>query len=386
VGRIYFTTGDSGKYTCSSDQISNAKALTIKLMSRRYTTYKMFRFPEKLDSLPRACSRLLPPVHVRIKPTNVCAHRCHYCAYRSDNLQLGAQMDARDQIPEVKMFQILEDLDEMGVQAVTFSGGGDPFYYKPLLSVVKWLAGSSIHFASLTNGAKLEGEIAEVFSSHGTWLRISLDGWDDESYTRYRGVRVGAFTRLMKNLAAFSRLGGACHLGVSLIIDEMNVTHIGELLERLRDNGVESVKVSPCVISNSGHENNAYHSPYIDLVREVVARMSLEFREDSFEIYNAYHHLDEKFDKKYDWCPYQQMLTVIGADLNLYSCQDKAYTSEGCLGSLRDKRFRDLWFESKENFFRVRPRLDCCHHCVANNKNLTLIEYLDGEPEHRYFV
>jgi|TARA_B100000929_G_scaffold194691_1_gene154383 MoaA/NifB/PqqE/SkfB family radical SAM enzyme len=355
-------------------------------MNRRYTPYKMFHFTEKLDSLPLACSRLLPPVHVRIKPTNVCAHRCHYCAYRADNLQLGTQMDARDQIPVIKMFQILEDLDEMGVQALTFSGGGDPFYYKPLLPVLKWLAGSPIRFASLTNGAKLEGELAEMFSSHGTWLRVSIDGWDDESYACYRGVRVGAFTRLMNNLAAFARLGGRCHLGVSLIVNRLNVTHIGDLIERLHDIGVESIKVSPCVISNSGRENNTYHAPLFDLVREEVDRLSTQLGKDSIEIFNAFHRFDDNFDKTYDWCPYQQILTVIGADLNVYTCQDKAYTDHGRLGSIREKRFKELWFESKAKFFRVRPGLHCCHHCVANQKNLALIEYLGNEPEHQYFV
>lgn len=357
-----------------------------ELTSRRYSPYKMFRFPEKLDSLPQMRPWLLPPVHVRIKPTNICAHHCHYCAYRAGNLQLGSKMDERDQIPEAKMFEILEDLDEMEVQAVTFSGGGDPFYYKPLLSMVQWLAGSPIRFASLTNGARLVGELAEVFSSHGTWVRVSLDGWDDESYARYRGIRVGEFSRLMDNLAAFSRLGGTCHLGVSLIVDEMNVAHIGDLVERLRDIGVDSVKVSPCVISNSSKDNNAYHAAYVDQVQEQIGMLAIDQDDSSFEVFNAYHRFTERFEKDYNWCPYQQMLTVIGADLKVYTCQDKAYTEQGCLGSIRERRFRDFWFESKMNFFRVNPRLHCQHHCVANEKNLALLGFLEDEREHQYFV
>ena len=36
-------------------------------------------------------------------------------------------MVARDFIPKAKMMEIIDDLVDMGVKAVTFSGGGDPF-------------------------------------------------------------------------------------------------------------------------------------------------------------------------------------------------------------------------------------------------------------------
>ena len=356
------------------------------MSGRRYSRYKMFRFPEKLGSLPEEEARLLAPIHVRIKPTNVCGHHCTYCAYRSDNLDLGSTMTERDQIPKPKMFEILHDLEAMSVKAVTFSGGGDPFYYKHLLDVVKWLSGSSIQFATLTNGARLNGELAEVFSEHGTWVRVSIDGWDDDSYARYRGIRRGEFTKLMNNLTAFSKLDGTCHLGVSVIVDHQNVTHLEGLIKQLSDVGVDSVKISPCVVSNSGVRNNEYHGDSVDYIRDMVARLSMDIKDPSFEIFNAYHRFSEKFDKPYKWCPYQQLLTVIGADLNVYTCQDKAYTSSGYLGSIKNIRFRDFWFQSKTQFFKIDPRVHCSHHCVAADKNVALIEYLEGEAGHQVFV
>ena len=66
----------------------------------KYTPYKIFHYQTKLDSLPNNIEEIKPPLHVRIKPTNVCAHDCWYCAYRVDNLQLGEDMQIRDKIPE----------------------------------------------------------------------------------------------------------------------------------------------------------------------------------------------------------------------------------------------------------------------------------------------
>ena len=86
-------------------------------MGSFYNSTKVFHFKDKLDSLPRSVDEILAPVHIRIKPTNVCNHRCAYCAYRADNLQLGQNMRVADTIPKDKMMEILDDLIEMDVKA-----------------------------------------------------------------------------------------------------------------------------------------------------------------------------------------------------------------------------------------------------------------------------
>jgi MoaA/NifB/PqqE/SkfB family radical SAM enzyme len=351
----------------------------------KYTPFKVFNFPEKLNSLPKKVTEIKPPLHVRIKPTNICAHKCWYCAYKADDLQLGDEMVERDQIPKEKMFEILKDLKDMSVGAVTFSGGGDPFYYKHLLEVIKWLADNKMKFASLTNGARLKGELAEVFSSHGTWIRISLDGWDDDSYAKYRGIKKGNFTKLTDNLKSFARLNGSCKLGVSFIIDHDNAKHIYSLASQLRDIGVNSVKISPCVVSNDGKNNNQYHDKIYSLVREQIDLLKNSISDD-FELFDSYHLLDEKFDKNYDWCPYMQILPIIGADQNIYSCQDKAYTSIGRLGSIKNQSFMEFWNNNKNKFFCIDPSKHCSHHCVSNRKNEMILEYLNADKEHLNFV
>ncbi len=355
----------------------------------KYTPFKIFHYQQKLDSLPRSVEQIEPPVHVRIKPTNVCAHDCWYCAYRVDNLQLGEDMVVRDKIPEEKMMEIVEDLSEMGVKAVTFSGGGDPFYYKPLLNTIKRLADASIHFASLTNGVRLKGELSEFFAHHGSWLRISIDGWDDPSYAKYRGVKEGEYSKLIENLRNFKGHGGDCFLGISMIVDKDNAAHVYDAAMRLYDAGVDSIKVSPCIVSNDGRENNRYHQPFFEQVKGQIARLRDQVADSGreLEIFDAYHELDEKFTKEYDWCPYIQILPIIGADLNIYSCQDKAYNlNSGLLGSIREQRFSEFWYSDKNRFFTIDPSKECDHHCVANNKNRLILEYLSSEDPHTAFV
>jgi len=296
-------------------------------------------------------------------------------------------MVTKDSIPKAKMMEIIDDCVAMGVKAITFSGGGDPFYYKHLLSTLKKLADTNIEFASLTNGAKLTGELAEIFAHHGQWLRISIDGWDDKSYSEYRSIKAGEFDRLISNMSKFSHLNGQCNLGVSYIIDQKNAEHIYEFVDKIKQTGAESIKMSPCIVSNNGIENNKYHEPIYQRVKDEINRVKGAFEDDSFEIYDSYHLLDERFDKDYHWCPYLQVLPVIGADLNIYPCQDKAYNLENSLlGSIKDISFKDFWFRDREKFFAINPSIHCNNHCVANEKNKIILDYLGVDDNHIGFV
>ncbi|MBF0456544.1 MAG: radical SAM protein [Nitrospirae bacterium] len=356
-------------------------------MGLLYSKMKIFHFKDKIDSLAPGVDKILPPVQIRIKPTNRCGHNCRYCAYRAKNLQIGKDMNLADSIPKDKMLELIDDIIDMGVRSVTFSGGGDPFCYPFLIDTVTKLSNSPVKFASLTNGANLNGEIAEIFAAKATWLRISIDGWDDESYSAYRAVKHGEFTRVMNNIGMFKKLPGRCFLGVVIVVDKKNAPHVYDFIKRLKDTGVDSVKISPCIVSNTGVENNLYHRDIFQSVKEQTIRARRDFVDSAFEIFDAYHELHNKFDKDYTWCPYIQILPIIGADLNVYSCQDKAYNlEEGLIGSVKNMGFKELWFSDKWKFFRINPSIHCNHHCVSNENNRLIIEYLNADLEHLDFV
>lgn len=355
-------------------------------MANKYSNLKIFHYKEKLDSLSSDTNEIKAPIHIRIKPTNVCNHNCWYCAYKVDNLQLGQDMVEKDFIPEQKMMEIINDCKDMGVKAITFSGGGEPFTYRYFSQTIKKLIEKNISFASLTNGSRLNGEIAELFALNATWLRVSIDGYDDESYAKARDVKVGEFSKLIQNMKDFIAIKDrTCNLGVSFIIDNTNYTKIYEFSKLMKEVGVDSIKLSGCVVENKGEKNNEYHKPFYDEAKELSQKAKDELEDENFEVFDSYHYLENKFDKDYTWCPYSQILPVIGADLNIYPCQDKAYNLDnGLVGTIKDKSFKEFWFNDKNKFFKINPSIDCQNHCVANSKNQMILDYLD--IEHLGFV
>ena len=354
-------------------------------MDNVYSKLKFLRFNDQLEALEKG--HMAPPVHVRIKPMNPCDHDCWYCAYHDENLQLGNLMEYKDRLPREKMMEIVDDLEAMGVKAVTFSGGGEPLIYPHIAEAASKIGKAGIKLATLTNGSHLHEDIAEAFARYGTWIRVSIDGWNAESYAKIRNVKLTEFDKVINNMRNFADLKSSCVLGINYVIDNQNYGHVLEFAKLMKDAGVNHMKIMGVLVSNDGRESNQYHEAFRGTVFEQIEKAkSLE--DEKFQIIDHYHEFPERFDKEYTTCPSTQFLTIIGADSKVYSCHDKAYTELGLLGSIENRRFKDFWY-SEENRKRIReinPSKDCQHHCAEHSRNLMLHEYMGVDQGHMEFV
>jgi sulfatase maturation enzyme AslB (radical SAM superfamily) len=188
-------------------------------------------------------------------------------------------------------------------------------------------------------------------------------------------------------MRAFVNLGTRCVLGISFIVTHDNHQHILQACRLFKELGVNHVKFSGVVIANEGSANNDYHRSIMqETSAQIAAAQALN--DAHFTVIDHYHELEDRFDKSYTQCPFLQFLTVIGADAAVYTCQDKAYTDSGLLGSIRDRSFKEFWFseENRQNLFQFNPMLQCRHHCVSHSKNLAILDVLSIDPEHGCFV
>jgi hypothetical protein len=273
---------------------------------------EVFYSPEKLIDMPARCGDMLPPLHIRIKPTNACNHNCAYCAYHRDNLQLGKDMRMAGSIPPGEMLEIVEDLDDMGQ-------GGD-FLRRERALGLSPPAGNGPRSArpfdpesrpdqQRAAARRVEG----VYGPRGTWLRVSMEGYNAAFYSAYRKVLETEFDGVMDNLCRLKAHGGPCYLGVSLIVDCRNQNRVFVQVSRLKDLGVDSVKIKPCIAYNDGAPNSAYLRPFLALLTEQVDWAETELSDDGFTVYNACPELDTKFVKLYRGCPDSQILPIIAA-------------------------------------------------------------------------
>ena len=360
-------------------------------MSSVYSATKIFHFGAKLHDLKTG--RISAPLHVRLKPTNRCNHRCAYCCYRNPALPLSEEMHERDEIPREKMRELAGDLVAMGVRAVTFSGGGEPLCYPHIREAIEMLVDGGVKVAVLTNGALLRGELARLLALRGTWVRISMDAASPELYARTRSCAPAEFELVCKNIRDFATVEGrTCTLGVNLVVTRENSSEVLYFLRLAQSLGADHAKISPAVVSTEAEANAEYLAPIFYDVKAQIAVATRELAGTGMTIVDKFHWPtesgDETYRRSYTWCPFAQCLTVIAADQNVYTCQDKAYSRAGCLGSIRNQSLRTLWFSdaTRRRLRELNPAVECRHHCVAHAKNLMLLDFLGTPAEHLEFV
>lgn len=103
---------------------------------------------------------------------------------------------------------------------------------------------------------------------------------------------------------------------------------------------------------------------------------------------NHYHDLEDRFEKSVRLLSIPAVLTVIGADQYVYTCQDKAYTQPGRMGIIKDRSLKGFWFSDENQKFlkKFNPSVQCGHHCVSHAKNLAIHDYFALDHEHANIV
>lgn len=348
-----------------------------------YSNLKIFGHLEELKKA-RDGERIAP-IYVRIKPTNRCNQNCYYCHYRNPYLELD-QYHPADEISRDKMLEIIRDFQETGVKAVTFSGGGEPLLYPHIEEAMEAVLKAGIDLSIITNGSLLDGRKAELLAN-AKWVRISQESGCGETYSRIRGVKGDAFEKLCRNMEAFAKAKGLeCELGVNFVIGPDNYTEVYQAGKLMCSLGANHIKYTALMSGDA----EKMHAPFREHVAEQIHRLQEEVR-TGFRIINLYESDFDScaiFGRDYDFCGIKDFVTVIAANSKIYYCHDKAYLSQGEIGDISQKSFKEVWFspETTEKFRRFNPQEICRHHCVYDDRNELLNAVYSLDTNHINFI
>ncbi|SDB60094.1 radical SAM protein [Butyrivibrio sp. INlla16] len=349
-----------------------------------YSNLKIFAHAEALNKIGNG--ERIAPIYIRIKPTNYCNHRCYYCSYADSALGLRDSVNKQDQIPWDKMQEIINDMGDMGVKAVTFSGGGEPLVYPHIVQAMEGMLDKKIDLSIITNGQLLKDEKAEVLTK-AKWVRVSFDSANAATYARTRSIPESAFEETCENLKHFAKIkGNDCELGVNFVINHENADQVLEMAKLTKQLGVNHIKFAARVTKDLFE----YHAPFKESVIEQLHKAE-ELNGDGFRVINKYEgDFDSAlvFSRKYDKCYINRIFCVIAADSKVYFCHDKAYVASGVVGDLVDRSFKDLWFDPEvvKRYKEFDACKECNHHCVYDDRNELLNTFFSLDKKHINFI
>lgn len=350
-----------------------------------YSNLKIFAHAQAIDDI--GAEKRIAPIYIRIKPTNYCNHKCYYCSYADNELGLRDSVNRQDQIPWEKMQEIISDISDMGVKAVTFSGGGEPLVYPYIVEAMQKILNAGIDLSIITNGQLLRGERAETLVN-AKWVRISFDSADAETYAKVRKLPLEAFDEVCANIRRFSEIKMKnCELGINFVVNHENAHQVYDMAKMVRELGVNHIKYTARVTKDLFE----YHKPFKQQVISQIQQAKEELSDGSFRIIDKYEgDFDSAlvFHRCYEKCYVNRIFTVIAADCRVYFCHDKAYVKEGVVGDLKNQSFRDLWFsqETVKRYQEFDPQKECNHHCVYDDRNELLNTFYSLDRNHINFI
>lgn len=130
------------------------------------------------------------PITADIFLTNYCNNKCPYCTYGRWKLPNGTKAMKYEEF-----ITYTARLREIGVKGFILTGGGEPTICPDFQKITSWLEEQGLHYGINTNFNNL------VYFKPD-YLKVSLDGYDEDSYEKSRGVR--RYGKVIENIRAYA--------------------------------------------------------------------------------------------------------------------------------------------------------------------------------------
>lgn len=363
-----------------------------------YSSGKVFHHRDKIDQLKAGEQTV--PLQVHLIISDLCNQDCSFCAYRMSGYTTNelfkvvhpesgeVNNNPNRKIPYEKCLEILDDCAEMGVKAIQITGGGEPSVHPDHTKIYQAVLDRGMELALVSNGVIFKPETIPLLLQ-STWARFSVDAGNPESYTRIRNVSAKHHERMWNNVTELAaekkRTGSNVTIGMGFVVTDDNWSEVGQFAELAKKAGVDNIRISAVFQP----DNEKYFDQFFDKAAELCRKTKEKYEDENFIVFNNFgeRYADlAQAAPDYSFCGYQELVTYIGGDLNVYRCCVTAYNQQGMVGSLAGQRFKDLWNseQKKKNFSCFDAK--SCDRCMFNNKNKTILYAIDSDPQHINFV
>jgi len=350
-----------------------------------YSPFKAAHHLDRLEKLRKG--ELIMPTSVQIDPTNHCNHKCVYCFYRfCRNNKLNALFNEKDELPLERFESLFEEFVREGIKAVEFTGGGEPLMHPYFAEILRLANRNMLQTSLVTNGVllgKLFGYHEHGLLSSLVWLRISLDAFTKETYSKVHSTPPNNFDRAISNLKTCVNDFKKTVIGVSYMVNPLNYKETLDCAKMLKDLGVANIRLT---IAYTPQGIGLYKDIWDDV--EKISRETKQLEDKNFKVFNFItSHLDnlDYKHKGYDFCGYQHFTAIIGADGRVYPCCTLKYNASIDFGSIIGNTFKEVWFgDRRKNWLKIDHLAAVCNKnpCWFDNKNKFISYLIKDNPPH----
>lgn len=323
------------------------------------TPRKVFAHLERLAGWQRGDTPA--PVTVEFDLSNRCYLGCESCHFRHTHVRgpwaskprvLPMAWEGVGDLADPELVRrALDEMAAAGVRGIVWSGGGEPTTHPDLVGLMAHAAGVGLEQGIYTAGGLLTPDTAAHIASLASWVVVSLDTVDAETYTAEKGVKGDYFDRAC---AGVRMLAAERHttIGVSFLLHARNWTHAPQMVALARSLGatyttfrptIETSADAPAVITGNRDWITDAFGPGDDLSGRTLPLRALAAEPDvELDIARFYEYRDWS-GRSYDTCHGIKLNATITPDGRVWVCPQRRGLPGACVGDLRVESFSDLW-------------------------------------------
>lgn len=248
--------------------------------------------------------------------------------------------------------------------------------------------------ALVTNAVSMKPNLIENILPRFTWVRISVDAGNKESYTKIRSCAPGHWDVVWKNIGALADSIVAHQsqtaLGLGFVVTPHSYKEIVQFVKRAKEHNVGNVRLT-AMFSPSEEK------PFVPIYDEIQSLIQ-EAKALATKAFAVYDNFGSRFEDlkqhrpDFPSCPHQYYVGYIGGNLKAFRCCLLAYSQRGEIegGDLRERKFDEFWAsqERKNELAALDPH--GCERCQFSGKIKNLLyvmgsTYSDTSPRHIEF-
>lgn len=344
---------------------------------------KLLRHADKVEAMLRG-DRVYP-ISVELDLSNICNHGCPWCNYN------GFRQENWKHFEGARVLTLLEELAAVGVESVTFTGGGEPLVHAQAAEIFQKAADLGLQFGIVTNGRRLEGAVLPVIAQYATFVRVSLDAGTTQTHQLLHATAMPEYARILGNMTALRAAAGArLTIGASFCVFDVNKHEIARAAERVKATGANYLEVRP-VFANEwrgGGFSNPLTAQHIDEARANLDAAKDAYDGDGFSVIGMVQRFDQVTfpPKSYRACRVGPLTTVINADGYIYHCCQQRGMPAFKAGSVLEKPFAEVWWNAQHQQMVSEIDISRCPPCRYDGYNQIIQDAFIRDGMHAAFV
>ncbi|MEJ1376592.1 MAG: radical SAM protein [Candidatus Sedimenticola sp. (ex Thyasira tokunagai)] len=325
------------------------------------------------------------PLHVRIEPTEICNLRCSFCWWHNPQRRStfnNLSLSGREKLVTDRFLTLVDELKAIGVQALSFTGAGDPLCHNGMEAVLGRVVDSELFWGITSNmGMPLSEQMIELLA-RAQWVRWSLNAGSSKGYREINRPRTKAdktFSLACENISRLherrQQLDNPCTLTASYILhnNSKDIVSAAELASTL---GADAIAYRPDTPVTRQETPSQFESSERDAMVEAKHRFDSEhFTVDIGDVRLG----DVAPFPPNILCYYSNHSTYIDARGDIYPCCYTRFDAKYVIGNIMEQPFETLWWSKQrlDNYRQLSMRY--CPSCPHGRTNQILKDYYDGK-------